>query len=30
MWEARFFPEARLNFAENLLDGKGRRPTTPP
>ncbi len=21
---ARFFPEARLNFAENLLDGKGR------
>ena len=23
MWEARFFPEAQLNFAENLLDGKG-------
>lgn len=23
MWEARFFPEARLNIAENLLDGKG-------
>jgi acetoacetyl-CoA synthetase len=23
MWEARFFPEARLNVAENLLDGRG-------
>ena len=23
MWEARFFPEARLNFAQNLLNGKG-------
>jgi acetoacetyl-CoA synthetase len=23
MWDARFFPEARLNVAENLLDGKG-------
>src|SRR5688500_1132174 len=26
MWEARFFPEARLNFAENLLDGRGASP----
>jgi acetoacetyl-CoA synthetase len=26
MWEARFFPEARLNYAENLLDGKGAPP----
>jgi acetoacetyl-CoA synthetase len=24
MWEGRFFPEASLNFAENLLDGRGR------
>ncbi|HUP16837.1 MAG TPA: acetoacetate--CoA ligase [Acidimicrobiia bacterium] len=23
MWEARFFPDARLNVAENLLDGRG-------
>ncbi|HKY48296.1 MAG TPA: acetoacetate--CoA ligase [Acidimicrobiia bacterium] len=23
MWEGRFFPEARLNVAENLLDGRG-------
>jgi acetoacetyl-CoA synthetase len=23
MWEGRFFPEASLNFAENLLDGRG-------
>lgn len=23
MWEAKFFPEASLNFAENLLDGRG-------
>ena len=24
MWEGRFFPEASLNVAENLLDGRGR------
>ncbi|HEX5671115.1 MAG TPA: AMP-binding protein, partial [Acidimicrobiia bacterium] len=24
MWEGRFFPEASLNFAENLLHGRGR------
>ncbi len=24
MLEARFFPEARLNFAENLLSGSGQ------
>jgi len=24
MWEGRFFPKASLNFAENLLDGRGR------
>jgi len=24
MWEGRFFPNASLNFAENLLDGHGR------
>ena len=29
MWEARFFPEARLNFAENLLDGRGAEPGQP-
>jgi hypothetical protein len=23
MWEARFFPDARINLAENLLDGRG-------
>ncbi|MEX0698428.1 MAG: AMP-binding protein, partial [Acidimicrobiia bacterium] len=23
MWEAKFFPKASLNFAENLLDGRG-------
>ena len=26
MWEGRFFPEARLNVAENLLDGRGASP----
>ena len=26
MWQARFFPEARLNFAENLLRFRGEEP----
>jgi acetoacetyl-CoA synthetase len=26
MWEARFFPQARLSVAENLLDGRGAAP----
>jgi acetoacetyl-CoA synthetase len=29
MWEADFFPEAHLNVAENLLDGRGSAPDRP-
>ena len=29
MWEGRFFPEGRLNVAENLLDGRGAGPNEP-